>query len=197
MDKRATETAEFLKFFDTVFDSVNGHSLFDAGGKTLKRNINLLLENNIHVEFWKSAIKTISTMYTIDKAGKKKIPPTFQNWVFTLKNFIILLSVLKSVGFKQVSPRFLNQDPLENFFGKIRQRGVRFTNPTCTSFVNFYKSLLVNNLIGKQSVGANCEEDNCDILLTLKKFLSTDCLSVHYFVFMQIYVFTYVHFFTA
>ncbi|KAK9746450.1 Transposase protein [Popillia japonica] len=81
---------------------------------------------------------------------------------------------LKLVGFKTLIPRSINQDPLENFFGRIRQRGVRYTNPTCSAFNGFYKSLLVKNLLAKQSVGANCEEDGCDILLTLKKFISAN-----------------------
>ncbi|CAG9822192.1 unnamed protein product [Phaedon cochleariae] len=54
---------------------------------------------------------------------------------------------------------FFNQDPLENFFGKVRQKGKRYVNPTCEAFTPYFKSLLVNNLSGNHSIGANCKDD--------------------------------------
>lgn len=172
MERRATETAEFLKFFDNVFDSVNGYGLFNIHGKLLRTGVDVLSEQTPHTEFWYNAVKVIESMYAKDLHGKRSVPPTFKNWVFTLKNFILLRNVLKEVGFKRFNPRFLNQDPLENYFGQIRQRGGRFVNPTVAAFGQHFKSLLVNNLTSRQSVGANCEEDNCNVLVTLTKFIS-------------------------
>lgn len=121
MEKRATDTAEFLKFFDSVFDSVNGCGIFDAGGKILKTSVDVVSEETIHTRFWKEAIDRISTMHTVDVNGRTKVPPTFKNWSFTLKNYLQLRNKLKSLGFKKFCPRFINQDPFENFFGRIRQ----------------------------------------------------------------------------
>ncbi|XP_044741076.1 uncharacterized protein LOC123302277 isoform X1 [Chrysoperla carnea] len=78
---------------------------------------------------------------------------------------------LKDLGIKTLVPRFLNQDPLENFFGKVRQRGSRWSNPSCHAFGPFYKSLLVTNLVSKHSVGGNCEDDGSDLLIPLQTFI--------------------------
>ncbi|KAK9711063.1 hypothetical protein QE152_g25690 [Popillia japonica] len=58
-----------------------------------------------HIDFWRSAVNLISTMYTIDARGKKNIPPSMKNWIFTLKNFILLLAELKLNKQKQAAPR--------------------------------------------------------------------------------------------
>lgn len=77
---------------------------------------------------------------------------------------------LKQFGHNTIKIRNFQQDALENFFGRIRQRGQRFVNPTCASFTPIYKSCLINGLVSKHSLGANCESDNGDILITLEKF---------------------------
>lgn len=73
---------------------------------------------------------------------------------------------------KYFKARQLQQDPLENFFGKIRQKGRRNVNPTCTSFAQIYKSCLINILVTKHSMGANCEDDGGHILFTLDHFFN-------------------------
>lgn len=68
--------------------------------------------------------------------------------------------------------RTFNQDPLENFFSSIRSYGIKNINPTCSSFLASYKSLLVNNFVSYHSDGANCEDDISDgPLNSLKSFL--------------------------
>lgn len=46
----------------------------------------------------------------------------------------------------------------ENFFGCIRSHGVRNTNPNILSFVNSFKSLIINNYLSTLTSG-NCEND--------------------------------------
>lgn len=62
-----------------------------------------------------------------------------------------------SVGTKSFSPRNLNQDSLECFFGAIRSVGS--PNPTCHAFSSAYKILILNNLVSSHSPRSNCEED--------------------------------------
>ncbi|KAB0805293.1 hypothetical protein PPYR_02263 [Photinus pyralis] len=172
MEKRAVETAEFIHIIDKLFDSVNGTSPFNIKGKALKTSVNLNnIEGSQHIKFWKDVIIFINNMYCIQN-GCKKQPPTFKNLKITIESFLLLQKTLKDLGFKSFKPRYINQDALENFFGRIRQRGRRFVNPTCSAFVPFYKSVLVNNLVKKHSLGSNCEEDNSNILVTLKTFLT-------------------------
>lgn len=71
------------------------------------------------------------------------------------------------------SPRNINQDPLENFFSQIRCFGIR--NPTCTSFIYSFKSLLLNNFVSTRSLGSNCEDDIIEgPLNNLDNFITQD-----------------------
>lgn len=173
MEQRATETAEFLKFMDSLFDSFNGVAPFNKSGKILKTSVKCDDDNedNIHIQFWKKAKTIISTFHCFNINNKKVIPPTFRNWQTTIANFIILRTTLKNLKLKSFQARLFNQDPLENFFGALRQRGMRNVNPTSSAFRTFYKSLLVNNLVGKHSLGSNCEDDKSDILFPLESLI--------------------------
>lgn len=80
-------------------------------------------------------------------------------------------------GFEIFVSRNLNQDPVENFFGQIRQHGILCmvcgicnTNPTCYQFVAALKTI-VNNFGSQISKHQNCEEDYCKSLEDLRKFL--------------------------
>lgn len=50
--------------------------------------------------------------------------------------------------------------------------------PTCSSFEASYKTLLLNNLTTKHSVGANCEADNDFCLDSLKYFLLNEDVQI-------------------
>ncbi|KAJ8912755.1 hypothetical protein NQ315_016711 [Exocentrus adspersus] len=166
----ARGTVEFIKFVDDVFDSLNGSAIRDMKGKPLRTSAST--ENTgIHEECWKTALKVFESMYVMDNK-QQKVMPCFMNWQITLNGFIHLKKRLKDCKFTRMKTRRFNQDPLENLFGKIRQRGGRFTKPTTSAFCTLYKSLLVNGLVSKHSVGANCEEDRSNVLIPLQRFLT-------------------------
>lgn len=56
--------------------------------------------------------------------------------------------------------RNFNQDPIENFFGNIRNCGARNTAPNSVAFEGAFKTLLLNNLYSPHSSNANCEDKN-------------------------------------
>ncbi|KAL1516131.1 hypothetical protein ABEB36_000052 [Hypothenemus hampei] len=80
------------------------------------------------------------------------------------------------MGFKYLSTRRVNQDPLENFFGSLRSYGIRNVNPTAHSFISSYKSLIVNNFNAHHSIQANCEADDNDVLNSLRCFLKSNVI---------------------
>jgi len=82
--------------------------------------------------------------------------------------FQTLSKLLEENGIKSILPRHLNQDPIENFFGAVRSLGCE--NPSCSSFMSAYKTLLLNNLISSQSPGANCEEFTENTLISYQNF---------------------------
>ncbi|KAJ8911915.1 hypothetical protein NQ315_016256, partial [Exocentrus adspersus] len=171
LDKEAVQTAKFIEFMDNLFDSVNG-SLLSNPLKPLKEPIG---DSSKHFVFWNEAKEILSSIRFKKSENSLFIPPTVKNFIKTIDNFKVLYSLLKDVGFDKISPRRFNQDPLENFFGQIRQRGMRYTNPTCAAFTPLYKSLLVKDLTSSHSLGASCEDDESEILITLQRFVSQVC----------------------
>lgn len=69
-------------------------------------------------------------------------------------------------------PRAFNQDPIENFFGQLRQRGARNVNPTTVHFSHYYRNILIGTFTSTHSLGANCEDDHSEMLISLKRFVT-------------------------
>ncbi|XP_046142509.1 LOW QUALITY PROTEIN: uncharacterized protein LOC123987984 [Osmia bicornis bicornis] len=163
--KQGHDTAEMALFFDRLFDSVNGHSVKP---ETELRSI--VTRKSNHGEFWGSAIKKLSEMRFVSISTHCPVhtTPVLKHWQATIGGFQPLWQLLQRLGFKYFRPRYLNQDPLENFFGCIRSLNYRYTNPTAKHFKSNFKTLLVNNLSSKNSFG-NCETI-CDgnLLLTFE-----------------------------
>lgn len=163
-------TADFLLFFDKLFDSVNGTSLDAEGNKPLRRAVK---SNTEHHQFWVEAIKVLETIKFL-RAGQEFVPPSVKNWLVTIKMFRYLWQQFTKDGYDYLKPRNFNQDPLENFFGCIRAHGVRNVNPTPFSFISSFKTLVINNFSSVHSPGANCEEDVNSSLSSFKEFLKKD-----------------------
>ncbi|CAH0563112.1 unnamed protein product [Brassicogethes aeneus] len=165
MEKEAIDTAFLFEFFDSLFDSLNS---IGKSPKNLRRPV---FDNSPHFEFWTKAIKTLKEMKFLKKNGNTFSPPCLSNFVKTIKNFGELFKMLRGFGFKSMKTRQFNQDPLENFFGQMRQRGGRYVNPTCEAFLPFYKSLLIKNLAARHAPTSNCEDDKADMFFSLKNLL--------------------------
>lgn len=163
-------TADFLLFFDKLFDSVNGTSL-DTGGKVLRRAVKKETEHHL---FWIEALKVLDTIKFVRHNQGDFVPPSIKNWATTVKMFRYLWIQLEKRGYDYFKPRNFNQDPLENFFECIHAHGIRNVNPTPYSFIASFKTLLVNNYSSVHSPGANCEDDNDSSLTSLKRFLLED-----------------------
>lgn len=173
LQKTAMDTASLLEFLDQLFDSLNGSSFKADPGKDLRVAVT---KGSPHAKFWEEAIKVLGSMcFKKNKNGARDIdfiPPSLKNLIKTLKNMQELWKVLQNLGFSYLMPRTFNQDPLENFFGQIRQRGQRNNNPTPTDFGRYYKSLVVKQLTSSQSIGANCEDDNSEVFITLQRLVT-------------------------
>ncbi|KAF2900368.1 hypothetical protein ILUMI_05816, partial [Ignelater luminosus] len=92
----------------------------------------------------------------------------------TLRSIIDIWNRLKQDGFKYLFSRSLNQEPLGNLFGLVRQHEERNTNPTCLQFVAALKTSVINNLSNIATNGS-CENDNCSPQSNLTNFLEGCC----------------------
>ncbi|KYN21780.1 hypothetical protein ALC57_05838 [Trachymyrmex cornetzi] len=130
--------------------------------------------NSGHKEFCVEQRKFIQNMRFVHKITMRPVHrvPCITNWLITLQGFILLYKrlILKE-GFKSFSPRYINQDNLENYFGRIRSQGCRNIVPSSWQFIGAYKSLLIYNFTSPHSLSANCENDEGDMLLNLAYML--------------------------
>lgn len=160
-----------MKLFNDIFDSTNGSA------KSLPKNTNPLrcpvTENSLHADFWSQARKCLlENVRFIDRRTLKPVSvPSLRNWASTLGGFQRLRNNLKRLSVKRFSPRNVNQDPLENFFGMIRSHGRRNVNPTSTQFQSSFKSLLINNLTSADTIKGNCQMDQDEVLCSLRNFV--------------------------
>ncbi|KAF2890652.1 hypothetical protein ILUMI_15521 [Ignelater luminosus] len=164
----AIYTAEFVETIDKLLDSLNGFG-FDSS----KEFYRALSENSPHLAFWSNMLVQLSQWKLITRDAGKDVTKQYafiEGWQITIRSIIDIWNRLKQEGFKYLSLRSVNQDPLENLFGLVRQRGVRNTNPTCHQFIAALKTSVVNNL-SNISTNDNCENDNCSPLSNLTSFL--------------------------
>ncbi|KAI4454385.1 mitochondrial import inner membrane translocase subunit tim22 [Holotrichia oblita] len=154
----AGDTADFLLFFDKLFDSLNASTINVVEGKELRGAVT---NTSPHVEFWQYAVRYLENIKFFNRKASQ--PPSVKNFIFTIKRIMYLRTTLSTTtNAKFLCTRHINQDPLENFFGCIRNHGARNINPTCHSFLLSFKTLLINNFLSPHSPGANCEEDDTE-----------------------------------
>lgn len=172
-------TAEVVEFFDSLFDSVNCY----PGGSTKGKLRKAVKKTSPHHPFWTQAIKKIKKIKFEDsnsklaiQAGKSRLVrvPSLEGWITTLESFIRISKLLfDKFNVDYYFARNINQDPLENFFGRVRALNYRNINPDANTFINSFKSLLISNLLSPHSKFSNCEVDDGETLLDIN-FLFSD-----------------------
>lgn len=110
------------------------------------------------------------------KSLNKSKPKCLINWIRTIQSAKVLWEMLQKCDFKYLNLKYLNQDPIENLFGQIRDHGHRNVNPSPYLFGTAFKAILTCNLTSKHSVSANCQEDKEDIQ-PLLSFLQAEEIS--------------------
>ncbi|CAK1598210.1 unnamed protein product, partial [Parnassius mnemosyne] len=170
-------TAAAVAFFDQLFDTCNGSRSGRAPGK-IRGPVKL---NSAHKAFWIEAIKKFKKMHFIPKSSLEKATiknvPTLNNWVTTLESLIRVSEIMQSEGVSFFYTRNLNQDPLENFFGKIRAYNYRYTNPDTFTFRNSFKSLLMTDMLAIHTKNFNCEDDIGETILNITTLLNEEFAS--------------------
>ena len=164
LPSEAVGTAAFLERVDKIFDSCNSLTFKDP--KIQRRPFS---QRSPHIEIMESGVDLFQSLKVVHKATGQDKTSNFKclkGWVITLKSIISLLHRLYNDGIVSfLITRRLNQDPLENPFGSIRQQGGNSDNPTPIQFKRAYKKLFHTNLL--QVDTGNCEIDMDQPLLQL------------------------------
>ena len=161
---QAIGTAILISKIDKIFDCCNSSSFKNS--KFCRRPFSPqsphleVMEEGIN--FFKS-IKVVNPATGVDKTNALKC---LKGWCHTLRAITCLWRKMYNEGIVSfLVTRQLNQDPLENFFGSIRQQGGNSDNPTPIQFKRAYRKLFHTNLLSV--VTGNCESDDNELLMTL------------------------------
>ena len=168
----AMGTAEFVLKFDSVFDCVNCSTLHST--KKLKCPLNDISPNN---EFMKEAINFITGLKVFN--GNEDVTSRIKclkGWAVTLSAILAIWDHLSANhDFKYILTRRLNTDPLENFFGTIRQQGGggNNDNPTPVQFVSAFRKLFFSSFLTSSAINCAADFDNLIAQCTDNKKSST------------------------
>ena len=160
----AMGTAEFIEKFDSIFDCVNSSTLHST--KVLKC---ALSDQTKHQQFMKEAIDFIKKLKVFN--GNEEVTgriKCLKGWVMTLNAILLIWEHLKTTkDFKFLLTRRLNTDPIENFFGTVRQQGGNSDNPTPSQFTSAFRKLFFSSFL--TSSEGNCAADLDELLANFEK----------------------------
>lgn len=162
----AKYTADFIDRMDKLFDSLNSSCVRKKGSK-LRYAIS---ESSEHVSFLRECLSWID-QWNFDSSRQ---PHTIRGLKITIKAVLLLWEELHvNYGFSHLLTRRLQQDPLENLFGIIRQQHGCNENPSVLQFVGGLKHIVLSKLM-KLSRAGNCEQDTSLMLASLAIENDTD-----------------------
>ena len=116
-----TDTAEFVKTFDNLFDAVNS-----SQRKCQKPLKCAITEHSDHMSFLQATLEWIGTLSIRDEAGKDITNniKCIKGWKISISAIMQLWTDLRTNhGLDFLLTRRLNQDSVENMFSEVRQRG--------------------------------------------------------------------------
>lgn len=159
----ATETAEFVNRIDQLFDILNSSQTFAS------KKYNAAFEaNSFQLEFLMDCLSLFKSLEIRDKNNMNVTKKTkfIKSLIISINSIIKLFDYLReSAGFDYILTRRLNQDCLENHFGKIRSENGNCINPTPIQFVRTFRKFQCVNLLNSGT--ENSEADFDQMLLTL------------------------------
>ncbi|XP_077535872.1 uncharacterized protein LOC144148165 [Haemaphysalis longicornis] len=146
----AEATVEFTLFLNNLFDALNRR--FPGEGLTLGCKDFLVIESaSKWLDEWEQEVVNgdIPKDFFLT-------PSTAEGLRVTLKSVLELSRyLLTECNFKYVLTSKMNQDPLECFFGIIRQAGGQNEHPTFPTFLQLYRMLSLYSLLKPPQFG-NC-----------------------------------------
>jgi len=159
----ATETAEFVNRVDKLFDILNSSQTYGS-----KKYNAAFKADSFQLEFLMDCLTFFKKLEVRDKNNRnvtKKIK-FIKSLLISINSIIQLFYHLReNAGFDYILTRRLNQDCLENHFGKIRSENGNCINPTAIQFHRTFRRMQCVNLLNSGT--ENCEADSDQMLLRL------------------------------
>ncbi|KAK9737930.1 Transposase IS4 [Popillia japonica] len=162
LPQSATFTAHFIEDMDKLFDVLNSSRFKDC--KPLQA---AFIGNSAQVTVLQK-MKSFFEEVKIFK-GEKDITKRMKflhGWGLTIAAFSELWKDMQSSNIPYLFTRYLNQDCLENYFGKVRNASGNARNPTPIQFARSFKKLFAVQYFHHVE-GANCLDDLSSILTNI------------------------------
>jgi hypothetical protein len=162
LPQSAAGTAELISHFDQIFNCLNSSSF-----KSRKIYNRPITPQSEHCTFMRDMCSFVKKIQIKDATGKdvtstmkwlNALQTTFNATIFIWKSIESTTTFLRT--------RRLNQDPLENFFGTIRQKGGNCDTSTTVQFSRAFRQLFYDNYLSP--LNGNCSADLDAILVGQK-----------------------------
>lgn len=149
-------TANFLSKIDKTFDNLNSKVLFDPNQQKCALKINNAVNENLNF--------MLSYFENVKPINRKNVY-CFKGIRQTIKAILLLFKELTNEipGVEFLLTSRLNQDPIENLFGLVRQRGGNNPNPSLHEFNNIAAQIMTIKFLENSNL-ANCEMDDDELL---------------------------------
>ncbi|KAG0416139.1 hypothetical protein HPB47_006686 [Ixodes persulcatus] len=155
----AQATCDFLEHMKQIFDSLNSSSL-ECGEQKMRF---ALSSSSGHINFLREKSSWISKWQFLSP----RRPHTVRGWQITINAVLLLWEYLSlNFDFDHLLTRRLNQDPLENLFGMVRQQHGCNETPNSYQFVAGLKHIFLGKMFQLSSRG-NCEAGAATLLVEL------------------------------
>ena len=161
MPQEAEPTADFIEFFDKLFNVFNSTSKMSSS-----QFKHALYTGSSHWQFMDTAVTKLSSLKTLTGS----ILPCVKGW---LQNIAVIKVLFDNLGMTYLCTARFNQDCLENLFSQIRRKGCQRDNPDAQQFRAAFRDILVDYLIDESKV-SNCDVDLDEMLFDLED-LSREC----------------------
>lgn len=159
-------TVEGIKKLDKLFDSTNGPSRKDQP-KQYRTNVT---KDTYHYDYWHQMIKEMESWVFVNRFDNSRyVSPCLKGYIDNLRGLRWIWKVGERKGITTLKLRNLNQDPLENYFGQVRQTLGSNTDPTLPQFIAGMKTCLVQQVTSGRN--ANCQEDDVDFIADLEALI--------------------------
>lgn len=163
----ALATSEYVFKFDNLFDLLNsstGSTVLDEDKPFKAAFTGQEFQTNYLTEM-KDFIKGL-VVFNADGKNMTNMFSFLTSWLISMQAVQEVWNDTKHIEGAVLFTRRLNQDPLENFFGLIRNSCGNNRMPTVEQFVAAYKKYLYHPLVCVGDKG-NCESDRDDIFFNM------------------------------
>ncbi|KAB0803063.1 hypothetical protein PPYR_00033 [Photinus pyralis] len=170
--KNADCTISFTRRINNLFDVLNSRRSGE-GIISGSKDFEVLRENLNFINHWENMVveKKITKDHFLSSSTAEGLRVTISS-TMDLCNYL-----LKTRTFSYVLTSKMNQDPLERFFGTIRQAGCDNDHPTMVTFMHVYRLLSTYKLLKPPKFGncTNDEDESQNTVLSITNFKAIFC----------------------